>query len=737
MCLSVHDVRLLYLCTSPRLLCLHPPTSRHEPRHASKCFLRVLHHATTMLTYPDRQRFEQIRARWETVLAGEEEAAEMVGRRIKQADQQPTSGETPGGSKFRRKLSHGLAFMSLQRKITPGRTQVNVPSLAITAPDTTSSTTATPACDTLCSPPPTEKPPEGPIVLSSEITTHVDSVRPINPTDRNATPQPLPRSRTLSFIPRPVKTESGFFSVGSEAASTSHSLVAVTKPADYMAPSNIPTPSPPLSDRHRVSPRQYLPQHSAPNVNPHNAKPIVTARSLASTIESSPKKAAIRSRTTPNMVKSMNSMQAARRMDLKRPAISPTMPRSVLQENIPTNRQVGQKRSHLQEQILSRDSLAVPGTIHKRRSIGPGTPLGQSKQSSFATPPTARKRLSSHITQQTPVTAKRIHPSEQAKSYTTGSPTVPNDSLTEQSCATQPTHPPTPAPTVIDTAALVSPATNGVKDLQRKTLGTPNGLGGMWRASRALAATNHEVRKLPRSRTFHLFGQQRDIIPPVPPIPEQYKSQSLSNLPEYSDMASYTPSQPCPSKTTPDAPSYESIPEETGEYECSDSVTPYGSMTDRSSFSAPSYSTSSFAVVRPAAPTLGSSASQVSLTTTHSTSRPSSSLRNRPWTISDQHSAEDANNDPCLQVKDYMPPLYWAGRFQSRFDHWRTAAMMAELNPDDDHQATGPLSECKLDQEKLSACHIFNQLRDLCTSNHAADSLWVRTHIYHHMYQLH
>jgi hypothetical protein len=36
------------------------------------------------------------------------------------------------------------------------------------------------------------------------------------------------------------------------------------------------------------------------------------------------------------------------------------------------------------------------------------------------------------------------------------------------------------------------------------------------------------------------------------------------------------------------------------------------------------------------------------------------------------------------------------------------------------------LSECTLNQEKLAACYIFEQLRDLCTSNQAADSLWVR-----------
>jgi hypothetical protein len=74
-----------------------------------------------------------------------------------------------------------------------------------------------------------------------------------------------------------------------------------------------------------------------------------------------------------------------------------------------------------------------------------------------------------------------------------------------------------------------------------------------------------------------------------------------------------------------------------------------------------------------------------------------------------------------------MPPLYWVGRFQARFDQWRTEAMMVELNPGRQSESEGQLSQCKLSQEKLAACYIFAQLRDLCLTEQAADSLWVRT----------
>ncbi|KAI4930871.1 uncharacterized protein J4E92_004704 [Alternaria infectoria] len=48
--------------------------------------------------------------------------------------------------------------------------------------------------------------------------------------------------------------------------------------------------------------------------------------------------------------------------------------------------------------------------------------------------------------------------------------------------------------------------------------------------------------------------------------------------------------------------------------------------------------------------------------------------------------------------------------------------MKAELDPG--HQTPGLLGECKLNQDKLAACYILGQLRDLCTSDQAADSLW-------------
>ena len=101
--------------------------------------------------------------------------------------------------------------------------------------------------------------------------------------------------------------------------------------------------------------------------------------------------------------------------------------------------------------------------------------------------------------------------------------------------------------------------------------------------------------------------------------------------------------------------------------------------------------------------------------------------KHRRWTISHRFYPSSADENTCVQVKDYMPPLYWAGRFQSRFDRWRTDAMTAQLHPELEPEDDGPLGQCSIEDEKRAVILIFMQLRDLCASSQAADSLHVST----------
>jgi hypothetical protein len=70
-----------------------------------------------------------------------------------------------------------------------------------------------------------------------------------------------------------------------------------------------------------------------------------------------------------------------------------------------------------------------------------------------------------------------------------------------------------------------------------------------------------------------------------------------------------------------------------------------------------------------------------------------------------------------------MPPLWWAGRFQTRFDQWRNDTMRQEIDPQ--YKPDGLLGQHKLSQEKVAACYIFLELHELCASTEATDSLWV------------
>ncbi|CAI6340315.1 unnamed protein product [Periconia digitata] len=86
------------------------------------------------------------------------------------------------------------------------------------------------------------------------------------------------------------------------------------------------------------------------------------------------------------------------------------------------------------------------------------------------------------------------------------------------------------------------------------------------------------------------------------------------------------------------------------------------------------------------------------------------------------------------EIKHYMPTSYWAGRFQARSDEWRTKALLRD--PEQCEDMPESLESCGLNQEDKAACFIFLQLRDLCVSDQAADSLWEFENSYRRKHQL-
>ena len=697
-------------------------------QHLTKCECHstpASQYYTDMLTPPERQTFEQIRARWEAAQPSEQQSANMVGRKV---SQQSAGGEAhdSAGSKFRRKLSHGLASISntwSARKTTPSRQPVIHPPLAVTAP---SPTAISRQYDAPLSP--TPKPAsERSIGSPTKTVAPVDRESPTKRDDPDATPK-VPRSRTTSFLPRPVKLDSEASVTDLARAARVISPPLVTNPNLRAMPSKIPTPSPPLSQRRVSSPRQHISHYTSVG-----EKHVAVGFAFARKSTGSPSNASARSRTTPNLVKAVNISQPAnfmapRRPGVRRPLTSPAVQKPALQENIPTNRRVTQRHSHVPDKTPRRDSLAVSSTLTPRRSFGPGSPLSQSKQSDRGTPLTAKKRVSSNLapqTPRTPHTARRAQPSEQIVANTHEPVFVTSSSSIAQPRLMGPRNAPTPTPLNTEAASArpAVPRSSTDKDLQRKTLGTPNGLGGVWRSSRALAAANHEVR-LPRSSTFHNFGRSWEAAPPVPPIPDQYRTASLSHLGQSAAVVPENSYRSEHLRMVSDAASCESVPEENGEDIIPDGFA-MSAQTGHAIYSSSEPSDSSDDLVALLKAPRGGRSTPAPLSTWSQSSQASllRTQNERPWSISNLHCERSADVEPHLQVRDYMPPLYWAGRFQSRYDQWRTNAMHAELNPGQEPE--GQLGHCKLSQEKIAACYIFAQLRDLCLTGQAADSLWV------------
>jgi hypothetical protein len=662
--------------------------------------------------HPDRQKFEQIRAQWEAALQHEDQPANMAGRKV---SQQPTGAETQqhGTSKFRRTLSSGLAFISnplSQRKTTPGRQPAQNTSLAMTTPATNVSTrqprtVATPSRD-----PMSVKRINKSVTKTDEVADHES---PTGSAQLDATPKALPRSQTTSLLPRSVRAGSSSSVHGKEKASRVQPLATVIDPTLLAMPSKIPTPSPPLIERRVASPRQYVPFHT-----PMQQRYIAAGRAFAGSRAGDASTPAVRSRTTPSLVKVSNSLQSANqrtsmKAGYKTSTSTSSAQKPALQENVPISRLVNHRRSQRPDVTPRRPSPAVPTTTTNRKSFGHGTTLASGKQPDQGTLLTASKRLSSSIAPQTPTTAKRIQSNEQLgrtqrPGFTTSSAPVAQPRLM------RPRYPPTPTPRPAEAARPRASSSNLNKDMERKTLGTPNGLGGAWRSSRALAAANHEVGKVPRSSTFHDFGEG---IPPVPPIPEKYRTASLSKFPDpVNTLTSHNASM------VSDAVSCEQVPEETENEIKPKASTESIQSGHRESTSHELSDSSDDPEALP--PPLGAYFFSPEFQTTRPETAVPRSYNRRPWSISDCHYEDSADIEPHLQVRDYMPPLYWAGRFQSRHDKWRTDVMMAQLDPN--YKLEGQLGECKIDEDNKAACYILLQLRDLCLTEQAADSLWVR-----------
>ncbi|KAJ4994093.1 hypothetical protein SVAN01_00570 [Stagonosporopsis vannaccii] len=720
-----------------------------------------------MLNCSDRQhKFEQLRAHWEAAEL-DEQRAEMLGRRERQTPHLITHVEAQHnqGSKFRRKLSNGFAFISLsQRKPTPARQIASKASLAISAPSTNDSSTAILHQDVLFSPH------TSPTPATTSSDQNALSLVGIQATTISQPLTQSPRSRAFSFIPRPVKTDSEILSVAEKDLPDTPPDVDMNDPKP-LPTTKIPTPSPPHSKRRASSPRQYLPFHP-----PLQTRVVVDRQSLADTADFPLSKAVVRSQTTPNLAKVTSTPQSANHMAprIQGPKSSFTSSASqqpMLAENTPTSKRAIQRGPQVQDDSVKRESLAVPSAALNRRSFEPtAPPIVQTRHISLA-PPVSTKRLSSHFSQM-PVAAQcapAVKP--QATARDTGPARLDEDGAVAWpfSSNSKSSLDPTISPVDLTDTPLVLPANLKIeRDTQRSTISTSSSLGGRWRSSKGFAAANHQVRKgFSHSSTFQYFG--RSETTPVLPIPTQCKPPSSYDLFQstqhhlrsisfskrhlqvhmasgqfgpssrslLSDIATVQRSaegaslKSISTSTSTDVPdcAEPEMETHTGKalnqvHDCQETFISVQETkciaSDLKASENPLTRFSAHPVVS-LQPRLQHTGRSVS---TSRPGMPAGELQTqRHWSIAEFFYPRSADISSYLQVKDYMPPLYWAGRFQSRFDQWRTATMAATLDPQTKPEDENILGQCSLEDEKKAAIFIFMQLRDLCTSTQAADSL--------------
>ncbi|KAF2000122.1 hypothetical protein P154DRAFT_599554 [Amniculicola lignicola CBS 123094] len=676
-----------------------------------------------MLTYSDREKFERIRAGWERA----QPVSRMVGRKEKQAAQAANNSDLKDGSasKFRRKLSYGLSFISnplSQRKTTPGRQHSNrrpmVPSSsarnlsAVAGPDES---------DRLLSPVRDSKPfdcPQIPPVSSTPLANASTPGYHHYRRDSNATPKALPRSRTMSFIPQPTKGESP-----SLTDSTRSSQQTPTAPPQALAPrrpTKIPSPNLAGSGTRNPSPRQHM-SMQPPMHTPRQKKYIAAGRAFAGSRSVSPSKSSVRSYTTPNLAKSGNSpnpvINPPRKPGIPQKVMpSPNTRSSVLKENTPTVARDSRRTSQIQDKSSRRVTQVQQSVAPNRRSLGPSNTLGASKQPVGVTGPA--KRVSSNLT-----TAKRGHVGNCAVPPRSSSFRKSNGSLIAQPRLMGPVNPLTPSAVEFATQPAL-PRANTDRDLRRSAFQSPERREG---ASSFLqtAGPNSEVR-LPRSTTLLSFQPRRthERVPPVPQIPEQYKDMSSWSLADDT------------SPTLIDEPS-------DGEGYLTDV---FQSLTRGHgipvSSSEPLFSQSSSSSRRlftdnfmgcDELPTLAEYPHEEDnleqpfhppsvRKPIPSRQHPPPSLL-PPVTVASGPSINlHEKTNIGTKVRDYMPALWWAGRFQSRYDQWRTEAMRAAV--DQSYTPEDLLGHFHLDQEKAVATFIFRQLHELCETSIAQDSLY-------------
>lgn len=657
---------------------LHPSNHTLGPLDSllsCKRLILISFPAGAMLSYPDRHRFQEIRSKWEAAqVVSDCEHINMVGRKEKPAAHRPLNhDEDASASKFRRKLSQGLSLIShplSQRRTTPVRP----------SPLSNGGTKFTH----------TPRPQESASRKSSIRDPSIDgssSVRFTTPkigdnlemgSDIGAIPKPLPRSRTMSFIPRPREIVSESSTNDIESANTQRPSTSYRESNAQSRPSKIPSPVPQNPTPRRVSPRQHTPTLTA-----QQAKYVAAGGAFAGCNDQSPSKTSARSYTTPNL----NAVRPSDFMSQRKPSQHKsysTVSRQNKKENdTPSNHQM-KRLSNIEEQSPRREAGGTHKTATRNHTSGVAGIVAKGRHVSRAVTTSSGEHGSPRVIVKTPFSSQRaVHKRSRGPTGNT---------VASQARLSSGVNPSAMLSNGSTTDRTNLPQSSTEKDLRKKTLSSPYKRIG---SVRSLVGSHGQV-SVTRSPKHSDLDSALDDIPPVPPIPDKYKSSSMPVLLKNIEPPFFHPYMGASEQGVQAFRSRPSLQTASSAYS-SESLLSSTFQESQRKFSASAFFSAK------------------------SSSNLASTLR--PRTSKQSLIEDNADLSVFQQIKDAMPALYWAGRFQSRFDQWRTQAMQAELSSES--RIEGLLAQCSIHQEKAAACHIFLQLREMCASIQAADSLWV------------
>ena len=435
-----------------------------------------------MLTYLDRQKFEEIRAKWEAAQPKkQQQTGRMPGRKERPSDAyQPLDIDNDGRNPKFRRFSSIASFISppnsfmtkaFSRRKQPARSSAANTSMTTLMDVSEAERLLSASCQ------PSEDSGLSPIEYSP---VRYDPVR--EETDWQNSRRALPRSQTMSNIPVPTKnhTSSGSVSIVQSYSSTS------------LPRSRIPTPI--------HSPDQLAVKH------------IAAGKAFASASES-PVKAFQRSHTPPNLPGDVNKQGPAFMIPRKAIYKERTLPTPTKPSNKENMKRVGKAKEYspLEDRITRRDSKSMAS-----KSIAQTEENQDIDSKSRGKQPVRRTPVLSEINKsntneriQTPATAKCYQPASKSM---TKIPQLSSSHEITQVELMGPRNPPTPpqpkTPGAPAMPGLDAFATKFTTAIRKKSQCSPQ--SDCSTLSQASARLVREV----RSRS--------DPVPPVPPIPAQY-----------------------------------------------------------------------------------------------------------------------------------------------------------------------------------------------------------------------